>query len=155
MMERTRHFSGSCSVSLQHYDSGQVGVSQMALVVKNLPANVGDIGDAEFDPWVRKIPWRRARQPTPVFLPQKSHGQGRLVGYGPWGRKELDTTEWLSTHTENCTTVATINLRIFCHPQGNPIPVRATSRSPLPPQALDNQYSTFCHYRFGYSGHFL
>jgi len=37
----------------------------------------------EFDPWVRKIPWRRAWQPTPVFLPGKSHGQRRLAGYRP------------------------------------------------------------------------
>ena len=37
---------------------------------------------SEFDPWVGKIPWRRARQPTPVFLPRESHGQRSLVGYG-------------------------------------------------------------------------
>jgi len=36
-----------------------------------------------FDPWVRKIPWRRAWQPTPVFLPGESRGQRRLVGYSP------------------------------------------------------------------------
>ena len=36
-----------------------------------------------FDPWVGKIPWRRAWQPTPVFLPGKSHGQRSLVGYSP------------------------------------------------------------------------
>jgi len=35
-----------------------------------------------FDPWVRKILWRRAQQPTPVFLSGKSPGQRRLVGYG-------------------------------------------------------------------------
>ena len=35
-----------------------------------------------FDPWVRKIPWRRAWQPTPVFLPGESHGQRSLMGYG-------------------------------------------------------------------------
>ena len=34
-----------------------------------------------FDPWVRKIPWRRKWQPAPVFLPGESHGQGSLVGY--------------------------------------------------------------------------
>ena len=51
-----------------------------------------------FDPWVGKIPWRRAWQPTSVFLPRESHGQRRLVGYGPRGHKELDTTEQLSTH---------------------------------------------------------
>ena len=44
-----------------------------------------------FDPWVRKIPWRRARQPTPVFLPGESHGQRSLVGL--WGHKDSDTTE--------------------------------------------------------------
>ena len=36
-----------------------------------------------FDPWVGKIPWRRARQPTPVFLPGESNGQRSLVGYSP------------------------------------------------------------------------
>ena len=36
-----------------------------------------------FDPWVGKSPWRRARQPTPVFLPGESHGQRSLVGYSP------------------------------------------------------------------------
>ena len=52
-----------------------------------------------FDPRVRKIPWRRKWQPTPVFLPGESHGQRSLVGYRPQGCKELDTTERLSTHT--------------------------------------------------------
>ena len=46
-----------------------------------------------FDPWVRKIPWRRAWQPTPVFLPGGSHGQRSLAGYSPWGHKESDTTK--------------------------------------------------------------
>ena len=46
-----------------------------------------------FNPWVRKIPWRREWQPTPVFLPGESHGQRSLVGYSPWGRKESHTTE--------------------------------------------------------------
>ena len=45
-----------------------------------------------FDPGVGKIPWRRAWQPTPVFLPGESHGQRSLVGYSP-GVAELDTTE--------------------------------------------------------------
>ena len=36
-----------------------------------------------FDPWVAKIPWRRAQQPTPVSLPAESHGQRSLVGYSP------------------------------------------------------------------------
>ena len=46
-------------------------------------------------PWIRKIPWRRKWQPTPVFLTGESHGQGSLVGYSPWGCKESDTTKQL------------------------------------------------------------
>ena len=60
-----------------------------------------------FGPWVGKIPWRRTWQPTPVFLLGKSHGRRSLVGYGPRGHKELDTTEQLhftsyikETHTQ-------------------------------------------------------
>ena len=41
------------------------------------------------DSWVGKIPWRRKWQPTPVFLPGKSHGQRSLVGFSPWGRKRI------------------------------------------------------------------
>ena len=48
-------------------------------------------------PWIRKIPWRRKWQPSPVFLPGKFHGQRSLVGYSPWGCKESDMTKWLST----------------------------------------------------------
>ena len=47
----------------------------------------------KFDHWIRNIPWRRAWQPTPVFLPGDSHGQRSLAGYSPWGRKESDMTE--------------------------------------------------------------
>ena len=49
-----------------------------------------------FDPWIGKIPWRRAWQPTPVFLSGKIHGQRSLAGYSPWGHKESDTTEHLT-----------------------------------------------------------
>ena len=38
-------------------------------------------------------PWSREWQPTPVILPEKSHGLRSLVGYNPWGRRELDMTE--------------------------------------------------------------
>ena len=40
-----------------------------------------------FNPWVGKIPWRRKCQPTPVFLPEESHGRRNLVGYSPWGHR--------------------------------------------------------------------
>ena len=52
----------------------------------------------EFAPLVRKSPQRREWLPTSVFLPEKSHGQGSLVGYSPWGHKVSDMTEQL-THT--------------------------------------------------------
>ena len=51
-----------------------------------------------FDPRNGKIPWRRAWQPTPVFLPGESHGQRSLVGYSPWGCKQSDTTQWLNKY---------------------------------------------------------
>ena len=70
---------------------------QVALVVKSLLANAGDVRDNCFKPWVGEIPWRRKWQPTLVFLPGKSHGQRSLVGYSPWSWKESDTTEGLST----------------------------------------------------------
>ena len=56
------------------------------MVVKNTPANAGDIRDKKkvgFDPWVGKIPWSRAGQPTAVFSPGEFHGQRRLAGYSP------------------------------------------------------------------------
>ena len=52
-----------------------------------------------FDPWVGKIPWRRKWQPSPVFLPGKSHGQRSLEGYHPWDCKDLDTAE--HSHTQD------------------------------------------------------
>ena len=74
-------------------------VSQVALVVKNLPANAGDIRDAGLIPELKGLmPWRRAWQPTPVFLPGESTGQRSLVGYSPGGCIVLDTTERLCTH---------------------------------------------------------
>ena len=53
-----------------------------------------------FDPWVRKTPWRRKWQPTPVVLLEKFHGQRNLAGYSPFGPKESDMIERL-THTHD------------------------------------------------------
>ena len=66
-------------------------------MIKNPPANTGD----GFNLWVRKTPWRRKWQSTPVFLLGKSHGQRGLEG--PWGHKEPDMTEYAHTrtHTQN------------------------------------------------------
>ena len=48
---------------------------------------------------VRSLGWEdlleKEMQPTPVFLPGESHRRRSMVGYSPWGHKELDTTEWL------------------------------------------------------------
>ena len=57
-----------------------------------------------FNLWVRKIPRRTIWQPTPVFLPGKSHGRRSLAGYSPWDCKESDTTEHIHTN---------INMRQF------------------------------------------
>ena len=66
-------------------------------MVKNLPANAGDIRDVGLvNPWIGKIPWRRAWQPAPVFLPREFYGQRSQAGYSPWGHKESDMTEQLT-----------------------------------------------------------
>ena len=68
--------------------------SLVAQMVKNLPA----CGRPGFDPWVGKIPWKRAWQPTPVFLPGVFLPRTEEPsGYSPWGCKESDMAEQLST----------------------------------------------------------
>ena len=64
----------------------------VAQMVKNRPAT----RRPRFDSWVGKMFWRRAWQPSPVFLPGESHGQGSLAGYSLWGHRESNTTERLS-----------------------------------------------------------
>ena len=75
------------------------GTSLVAQTVKNLLATqetqVRSLG------W--EDPWRGKWQATPVFLPEKSHGQRSLMGYSPWGHKDSDTTEQLKQHTQRCT----------------------------------------------------
>ena len=61
--------------------------SLVAQTVKNLPVV------QKTQVWVGRNPWRREWLPTVVFLRGESHGQRSLVGYGPWGRPESDTTE--------------------------------------------------------------
>ena len=55
------------------------GAFQIALVVKNLPANAGDAKRCRFNSWFRKIPWRRKWHPTPAFLLEESHGERSLI----------------------------------------------------------------------------
>ena len=77
-------------LALPQYTWGFPGGS----VVKNPPASAEDSSST---PGSGKIPWRRKWQPTPVFLPGKSHGQRSLVGYSPWHRKESDMTKRLNS----------------------------------------------------------
>ena len=62
---------------------GGRGPSPVMSVVKNPPANAGDTGS--IPGWIEKIPWRRAWEHTPVFLPGESHGQRSLADCSPWG----------------------------------------------------------------------
>ena len=81
--------------------------SQVVRVVKNPPANAWDIR-CGFDPWIRKIPWRRAWQLTSVFLPGNPYGQKSLVGYSPWGQRVGHDWSHLT-----CSTPITLSLTEF------------------------------------------
>ena len=70
----------------------------VVLVVKNPPANAGDLRDMRLISGFGKIPWRRTWQPTLIVLPGESHGQRRLADYSPQGRNELNMTE-VTSHT--------------------------------------------------------
>ena len=68
--------------------------SVVAQMVKHLPTMQ--------ETWVQSLGQEdlleKAMAPTPVLLPGKSHGWRSLIGYSPWDRKELDTTEWFHFH---------------------------------------------------------
>ena len=76
-----KRLSSSSSSSRVHWRASQVAL------VMNPPADAGNIMRLGFDPWVENIPWRRAWQPTPAFLPGESHGQRSLAGYSPCGHR--------------------------------------------------------------------
>ena len=95
-------------------------------LLHNLTSSPGGAGDKasacqqrgpqrhRYNACVGRIPWRRARQPTAVFLPGKSQGQRSLVGYGPWGPRESAMTEWLSTAQQLCKLWVTVMGRSSC-----------------------------------------
>ena len=91
-------------------------------VVKNPPASVRHAGDASLIPGWGRFSGEGKRQPAPAFLPRKSHGQRRRVGYNPWGHKELDMTERLSIYTHT-------NQRLAPYP---------TPNSPILPTTADD-----------------
>ena len=92
--ESTCNAGDPCSIPVSGRSAGEgIGyplqyswVSLVGQVVKNPPA----MRRPGFDPWVRKIPWRRERLPTPLFWPGEFHGL--------WGRKELDTLSHFDFH---------------------------------------------------------
>ena len=81
-----------------------------------------------FNPRVGKISWKRKRQPTPVFLPGKSHGHRSLVGYSPWHRKESDRPEWLHFYFQAMVEVMKIMVTSFKRSHA----CTATLRAPNP-----------------------
>ena len=81
--------------------------------------------EPRFNLWAGKIPLEEgAWQPTPVFFPGESHRQRSLVGYSPWGRKELDMTEWVthlgSQQNSAESTVSVYSLTSAHHAQPTP-----------------------------------
>ena len=80
-------------------------------MVKNLPANAGDTGDARDTgsiPGSGRREWRREWLPTPGFLPGEFHGQRSRAAYSPWGRQESDMTEHACTQIHTRFLVASV-----------------------------------------------
>ena len=82
-------------------------------MVKNSPANSRDTRLVGFHPCVGKILWRRAWQPTQVFLPEKSQGQRSLVGHKEWDMIE-HARIYCYEHSESCCLVQTLCNRMDC-----------------------------------------
>ena len=71
----------------------------MVLVVKNPPTSAGDVRDLGSIPGLGRSPGGGHGNPLQYSCLENPHRQRNLVGYSPWGRKELDATELLSTHS--------------------------------------------------------
>ena len=69
-----------------------IGLPRWLSGLKKKKKSASQCWRCSFNSWVRKIPWKRIWQTTPVFLPEEFHGQRSLVGYSPWGHKESDMT---------------------------------------------------------------
>ena len=86
------------SLPREFYYNYQEIDSQVALVVKNLPANAGDIRDTILIPGLRRSPGGRHGHPLQYSCLESPHGQRSLAGYSPWDHAESDTTE-VNEHT--------------------------------------------------------
>ena len=78
-----------------------IGFKNQASLVAQMAENLPAMQETQVRFLVRKIPWRRERQSTLVFLLREFHGQRSLVGYSPWGHKESAMTE-ATLHAHNC-----------------------------------------------------
>ena len=84
-------------------------------MIKNLPVNAEDAGDTGSIPGSERSPGGANSNPLQYFLPGKFRGQRSLAGYSPWGRKESDTTERLSTaHTASLLTWLFMRITGLC-----------------------------------------
>ena len=80
---------GDCSHEIKrHLPFGRKVMTNLDSIFKSRDITLPQCTRHRFDPWVGKIPWRRKRQPSPLFLPGKFHGQRTLAGYNPWGSKK-------------------------------------------------------------------
>ena len=86
----------------------------VAQTVKSSPA----VQETWFNPWIGKFPWRREWLPTSVFFSGEFHRQGSLAGYSLWGRKESDTTEWLTLSLSLAVQWVVKNLQFHCKGRG-------------------------------------
>ena len=99
------HIAGRFFTSWSIGEAENTGVGSLSLLQHTFPGGLSGKESTcqcrryEFSPWVRKIPWRRKWQSTPVILPGKSHGQRSLAGYIPWVHSESDRNERLCAHT--------------------------------------------------------
>ena len=85
---------------------------------KELTCQCGRCKRHGFNPWLRKIPWRRAWQPTPVFLPGESHGQRSLEGCSPQSLPGQTQLKRLSTDTQICLCVSHTQWAVSSSSQG-------------------------------------
>ena len=90
----------TCSVSLTHTHTPVTAKSNpKAATVTQTVKDLHAIPETQAGSQVGKIPWRMAWLPIPVFMPGEFHGQRSLLGYIPWGHKELDMIDRLTVHT--------------------------------------------------------
>ena len=91
---------------LQHCPFAQYWVTSRSLLAlhdaEHFTQSMQEREERGYDPWVRKVPWRRKWQLIPVLLPGKSHRQRSLESCSPWGRKDSDTTERLTFSLSQC-----------------------------------------------------